>query len=338
MTSSSEPSVNVGQGQSDWECLWPGGQPSVQPHMPPPRRRLPRWALPVVAGLGVAANGFRLGLASSDHSLLSSVLVGAGLLLLTLGLIAWAAHRARLRTGASLPARATWATASGALAAAVVIALMFGVFGRELGNGLVPEEPSILGAPGYTTLTGPEGKPLPVGRPWGRPCEPIVIVAAAHVPDLAYTEIQEATEKARAAGVDVTVADRRFHWQPTDLYPTGLTNANVRFVVISANATSSPRLPDGNPEHIGFTWDTTVAADGRHEVLTSLEGVLYLKNLGQEGAAYGVAARQFIAISQGVGGSTTPGSAIAQGTTVASYSSGDLAAMRRMSGCHFEPT
>jgi hypothetical protein len=30
----------------------------------------------------------------------------------------------------------------------------------------------IVGASGYRTFTGPRGKPLPVGRPWGRACQP----------------------------------------------------------------------------------------------------------------------------------------------------------------------
>src|ERR1700728_2068787 len=48
-------------------------------------------------------------------------------------------------------------------------------------------------------------------------------------------------------------------------------------------------------------WPT---ADGSHEMLTSLQGTLYLKNLGSNSAAVRLAIRQLVAFSQGIGAST----------------------------------
>jgi len=107
-------------------------------------------------------------------------------------------------------------------------------------------------------------------------------------------------------------------------------------VPVFANTTSSPRFADGKPEHIVFGWDARPAADREHEVLTSLEGVFYLKNL-DDAAAYRSAMRRFVAFSQGIAGSTAPGSGIAEGTAVDSFSSADVTAMLRMSGCHLHP-
>src|ERR1700733_2723215 len=61
------------------------------------RQRVARFAPPILLGLAFAADGFRLGLASSGRSVVSAVLIGAGLIAVMLGLVAWAVHRARLR-------------------------------------------------------------------------------------------------------------------------------------------------------------------------------------------------------------------------------------------------
>lgn len=196
---------------------------------------------------------------------------------------------------------------------------------------------AIPSASGYTTYTGPDGEPLAVGEPWGTRCQPIVFSVAANVPNDVYDQIRQVIDQARVKGVDVTVENRQFEWLTGDLYPPGLGPANVKLVPIFVNATSSPSLPDGQPEHINFGWDARPTADGSHEMLTSLQGTLYLKNLGSHSAAIRLAIRQLVAFSQGIGASTASGSGIVRGSTVDTFSPGDIAAMQRMSGCVFEP-
>ncbi len=111
----------------------------------------------------------------------------------------------------------------------------------------------------------------------------------------------------------------------------------MTFVPVYGNTSSSPALPGGEPERIEFGYDARPASDGVHEVITSLQGVLYFRNLGNSAFADRHATRQLIAFSQGIGSSTAPGSGIARGTTVDRFSPDDLAAMQRMSGCRFEP-
>ena len=80
-----------------------------------------------------------------------------------------------------------------------------------------------------------------------------------------------------------------------------------------------------------------MAADGTNEVITYLQGTLYLKNIAGNAVVERLATRQLIAFTQGIGASTASGSGIANGSTVDNFSSADIAAMQRMSGCRFQP-
>lgn len=100
---------------------------------------------------------------------------------------------------------------------------------------------------------------------------------------------------------------------------------------------TSPLTVRGHPEHIGFEWNARVASDGTNEVVTYLQGTLYLKNIAGSAAVDRLATRQLIAFTQGVSASSAPGSGIADGSTVDTFSPADIAAMQRMSGCRFQP-
>jgi hypothetical protein len=335
-----------GQGSS-WGTpsnseAWSFSSPPIATSGPPAsrvirRQRVARFATPVLLGLAFAADGFRLGLASSGHSVVSAVLIGAGLIAVTLGLVAWAVHRARLRTGAPPARNLVWAMHSGAVSASIVVAVMFAVFGYGVGNALGNRHLGIPGAPGYSTFPGPAGKPMAVGSPWGAACEPIVFSVATGIPASVHVEIQRVVTEARDLGVDMTVENRQFVWFPPELYPQGLTNSDVQFVSIFANNDSTPTVSGGHPEHIGFEWNARVASNGTNEVITYLQGTLYLKNIAGSAAVERLATRQLIAFTQGIGASTAPGSGIADGSTVDRFSPGDVAAMQRMSGCRFQP-
>jgi len=197
---------------------------------------------------------------------------------------------------------------------------------------------AISGAPGYTTVTGPAGLPLAEGMPWGRRCQPILFQADDTVPAQQVDLIQQAVESARALGIDVTFEDQNLGWSPSALYPPGQTSSTVEVVQIAATTGTPPVLPDGHDEHINFAWGANVAPDGRHEVLSGLDATIYLATVQGDPQATERSVRQLIAFSQGVGASTAPDSSITTGNTADAYSSRDLAAMQRMSGCAFEPT
>jgi hypothetical protein len=195
---------------------------------------------------------------------------------------------------------------------------------------------SIRGAPGYTTFTGADGKPMAEGRPWGETCQPVVFEAGNDLPDDIYTDLQQVVLVARASGVDVTVATRQDRWYPTALYPTGLTDQSVQFVSVYTNTQTPPLLGFDRPEHIEFEWDTKTSRDGTHDVMTFLEAEMYLQALD---SPFDIrrAVRQLVAFSQGVSGSDAAGSGIASESIVDAFSAGDYTAMRVMSGCRHPP-
>jgi hypothetical protein len=194
----------------------------------------------------------------------------------------------------------------------------------------------IAGAPGYTTITGPVGKPLAEGRPWGVACQPIVFEASSAVPPAVYTQLEDVVVGARTAGVDVTLATRADLWYPSALYPSGLTNRSVQLVSVYATEQTPPLLGKRGAEHILFEWNARPTRDGGHQYLTYLQAEFFLKALSGP-AADRLAARQLVAFSQGVAASSASGSGIAAGTTLDRFSAKDIAAMARMSGCHPPP-
>jgi hypothetical protein len=216
----------------------------------------------------------------------------------------------------------------------IIVLIANGTFTR-----LVQGDVAINGAPGYTTTTGEYGRPLAEGRPWGRPCQPIVFQVSPSMPTAQYDLIRQAVFGARALGVDVTIETQSLQWYPSLLYPAGQTNATTKVVpIFSSTQASPPRLSNGEPERIQFGWDTSLAPDGRHEHLTDLQATLYLTAVTGNPQDTERATRQLVAFSQGVAESTSPGSSITTGNAQAAFSSRDVAAMERMSGCTFEPT
>jgi Domain of unknown function (DUF4190) len=223
------------------------------------------------------------------------------------------------------------------------LSLVFGAVAIVLiANGslsrLDQRELAISGAPHYTTATGETGLPLAEGSPWGRPCQPVVFQVNPSMPAQQYALIREAVYGARALGVDVTIETPKLIWYPSLLYPPGQTNATVVLVPIFPSTQPPPTLSDGHAERIDLGWNTKVSSDGRHDVLSNLQATIYLSAVRGDPQATERATRQLVALSQGVAGSTSPGSSIAQGNMVDNYSTQDVAAMQRMSGCAFQPT
>jgi len=220
----------------------------------------------------------------------------------------------------------------------VVIAIVSVLFAHGSLSHLGQQEVAISGAPGYSTFTGERGLPLDQGSPWGHPCQPIVFQVGQSMPPQQYDLIQQAIDGARAAGVDVTLESRGMLWYPSLLYPPGQTNSTVQLVPIFPSTETPPSLQEGHVEHISFGWDTRIAADGNDEVLTDLQATLFLSAVQGDPHATERAIRQLVTYGQGIGGSTSPGSSIAQGNSADAYSTRDIAAMQRMSGCAFQPT
>jgi hypothetical protein len=218
------------------------------------------------------------------------------------------------------------------IAAAVVLVLALVSFVHTRLQAL-----QIPGAAGYRTFSGPSGKPLAVGKPWGERCQPIVFEVGKGIPQSVYTQLQQVVQLARNEGVDVTLATQKDSWFTGSLYPPGLTSGQVKFVALFPDTATPPLLRFDVPEHIAFQWNAKPSPDGRHEIVTYMQADLYLKALTGP-ASIRRAARQLVAFSQGVAGSSASGSGIADGSGVDSFSPRDIAAMELMSGCHFRPS
>jgi hypothetical protein len=229
----------------------------------------------------------------------------------------------------------------GVLAAAAIVLAGAAIAAYNLGHQPAPVAPrvpvsgeggyAIAGAPGYTTVGGPDGNPLAQGRPWGTVCKPIVFDVAHGVPASIYSQITQNVLAARAKGVDVAVENPQGYWYPAELYPAGLTNADVQFVGVFADSGTPPLLTNGQPEHINFGWDARSL--GGADALTDLQATFYLQSLGNDSVKDRRAIRQMIAFAEGVGDSVAPHSGISNGTSADNLTSGDLRAIRLMSGC-----
>jgi hypothetical protein len=193
--------------------------------------------------------------------------------------------------------------------------------------------PAIAGAPGYRTYGGPHGKVLAVGRPWGVACQPVRFTVEEHVPDWIYRQAAAVVAEARRDGIDVTIETRTFMWKPASLYyaPGQTPETTVRVPIFVKDGTPPPRH-DGRPQHINLGWDARLDDGGRHEALTSMQGILYTQTTGNDRTARR-SVRQLIALTQGIIDADRSDSAIALDTSIDRFSAADIAAMKRMSGC-----
>jgi len=225
----------------------------------------------------------------------------------------------------------------------VVSVVAVGIFASLVATGSFPsaqaQSTAIAGAPGYWTTTGPVGLPFEEGRPWGAPCQPIVIDIYDTMPAPQVTLIEQAIQSARALGLDVTYAYPDNQWYPGTLYPPGQTNTSVQIVnIVPSEQWPSPIDDNGFHEHIQFGWDTRVSSNGMHEVLTDANATLFLHAVAGDPQSTKRAVRELIAFSMGVAGSSMTGSTISSGNSATRFSSSDINAMQRMSGCTLQPT
>jgi hypothetical protein len=219
----------------------------------------------------------------------------------------------------------------------LVVALLVGVTAVRAFLA-VSNERHIAGSPGYSTFTGPAGKPFPVGRPWGKVCQPIRFTVEEHVPDDVYAQVVSVVNGARAYGLDVTLEDRSFMWHLDSLYyPPGTTSADVQRVGIFVNNGPAPLLSNGKPEHVDLGYDTSRDPDGQHEDMIDAQGTLQMATLTGDPAGQRRAVRYIIALTQGVSGSNLRFSGLRNGSTQDNFSLADLAAMKHMSGCADAP-
>ncbi|MGH2874203.1 MAG: hypothetical protein ACRDL5_17285 [Solirubrobacteraceae bacterium] len=154
------------------------------------------------------------------------------------------------------------------------------------------------------------------------------------MPGPLYRQIALVVRQARHDGIDVALDGRGGSWSPRSLYYIdGQSPKSLVLLPIGATDKVPPLLSDGYPEHILIGWDTSPDADGRHDDLTFVQGVLWLKALDGHPQLVRHAIRQLIAMTQGVSGSTRSDSSIPDRSSIDRFTRADIAAMRSMSGC-----
>ena len=193
-------------------------------------------------------------------------------------------------------------------------------------------EPAIAGAPTYATVLGPHGRPLAVGRPWGKKCQPVRIIVSRSVPAALREQAQNVVDEARRAGIEVaTVPEGGLSFPQWFVYGSGLTQADDVRASLFADA-HAPNEGAANPDLLNNGWDAAVDADGTHERLTNVAATVHMSSARTDFDRRR-AVRLFIALAMGVDFSTTEASAIRSGATADAFTAADVAAMQLMSGC-----
>jgi hypothetical protein len=192
----------------------------------------------------------------------------------------------------------------------------------------------IPGASGYLTYTGPRGYPGPIGRPWGQACKPIVFGFNSSVPSWIYEQAVQVINEARKQGVDVAAENREGRGNPASLYyRDGESPKTVAVVGVFVKSGVPPVMTDGKHLHINLLWDAKLDSDHHNEDLTAVEGDLYTKVLTGHAELVRRSIRELIAMTQGITSTRLSVSGISNVGVTDRFTSEDIAAMLRMSGC-----
>jgi hypothetical protein len=192
--------------------------------------------------------------------------------------------------------------------------------------------PPIAGAPGYTTFTGPLGRPLAVGRPWGRACQPVLFSVGEGMPPDAYADVAAVVAEAKRQGLNVAVASLASTWfTGSPYYPPGLSADDVQPVRLTYDTDPPRKLANGKPVSVSYQWGARADPDGRHEILTGATGQLWLADLSSPIRRRN-AIREIVAFTQGVSWPARSGPGLRRPGADA-FNPPDIAAMQLMSGC-----
>lgn len=193
---------------------------------------------------------------------------------------------------------------------------------------------AIPGASGYRTFMGSRGYTPPVGRPWGKACKPIRFAVDSAVPTWVYDQIADVVGQARKQGIDVTVESRTLTWSPRSLYyKDGQSPRTTATVRVSAGVGTPPKLADGKPQYLTLSRETKLDGDGHNEDLTGMRSILWVKALAGQPELVRRSIRQLIASTQGVAVTSPSVSGISNSGATDRFTTADIAAMVRMSGC-----
>ena len=238
--------------------------------------------------------------------------------------------------GAGRPRTRPWALWTlGVLAVAGVVVLAMVVVPRVVPVVKQQATKQSVLASGYETFTGPRGLTPPGGAPWGTQCAAVVLYLPATAPRGLQTALKAVVAEAHRGGVNVAVEDPARGWDPRTLVHPPADGVPAKVVSLIVDDRTPGLANDGTPETLRMGWNMDLSPDGLTEYLTMLRSRLFTVSLADDPLTERQALRSVIAWSQGISGSTLPGSGIAYRLRDSgdAFTVADLAAMRAMSGC-----
>jgi hypothetical protein len=174
-------------------------------------------------------------------------------------------------------------------------------------------EMTIPRAPGYLAFLGPGGRPPLIGHPWGRACQAVRFLLSGSLPAAIAARVAKLVAAARAQGLAVS---------------TGPAPGAVRVTITAASAAAHGAAG----QVIAVRRSTRTLPGGHNVALTGLSATLFTAALATHPSRLPLAIRRLIALSQGIGSSTLPGSGLsAHGAD--GFTAADVAAMLYTSGC-----
>ena len=174
-------------------------------------------------------------------------------------------------------------------------------------------EMTIPKAPGYLAFLGPGDRPPVTGRPWGRACQAVRVLLSDSLPAGIVSRVAAVIAAAHAQGLAVSTAP-----QP----------GAVRVAITPA----SPVRGGAGGTVLAVSRHTRTLPGGRNVALTSLSATLSARALAAHPDRLALAIRRLIALSQGIGSTTLPGSGLSP-HGADHFTAADITAMLYTSGC-----
>lgn len=184
----------------------------------------------------------------------------------------------------------------------------------------------------YMLSSGPHGKLLEVGQPWGFSCAPVLFRLGTGMPAGEVKQFESVVDAARRVGFNVAAV--RGSAEPAAGSLVG--EAQLWRVVPVAYSTKTPGPNElGKPQAMNTVWDSRVTFDGGYENLTSMRFTVFGRTTAGDALLQRKVARLAVARAFGVFGARSTSSGITQlmQAEADAFTGDDIAAIRAMSGC-----
>lgn len=184
----------------------------------------------------------------------------------------------------------------------------------------------------YLLGTGPHGRLIETGQPWGFPCAPVLFRFDPSVPHGTATQFAAVVAAARSQGLNVAAVTGDAVPAPGALVGE---QQLWRIVPVVYSTAAAPLNDQGRPSAFVGEYQAQLTTDGRFENFTGNRIVVYGRTTGSDALVQRRMARLAVGRVEGVFGSRSEESGMTHGmrSTVDAFTPADLAAMHLMGGC-----